>query len=349
MNCCVIRRGKQVYIIPNSVTDIGVYAFSGCSGLTSITIPESVTSIDYYAFNNCSSLTSVIIPNSVTSMAGGAFSGCSSLTSIVIPEGVTSIGDGVFDYCDNVTLIVEKDSYAEQYAKNNDIPYQYMEIKNPDNTTEEPTTEQPTSEQPTTEQPAKEAEKVVVGNVTMVPIETETDDKPVVDNKVKIQNGSNTIKKGTVLASKTGTYKVTNVKKKTVTYMGTKNKKASSIKIPEEIKIKKKKYKMTSVSANAFKNNKKIKKVTIGQNVKEIGKNAFRGCKNLETVTIGENVTTIGNYAFYDCKKLNLIEIRSSKLKKVGKAAFKKIAKHPTARVPEEKIESYKKLFEGTM
>ena len=183
----------------------------------------------------------------------------------------------------------------------------------------------------------------------MVPITTETDDKPVVDDKVKNQNGSKTIKKGTVLVSSMGIYKVTNVKKKTVIYMKPKNKKTSSVKIPEEIKINKKKYKVTSVSANAFRNNKKIKTVTIGQNVKEIGKNAFRGCKNLKKVTIGKNVTTIENYAFYGCKKLNLIEIRSSKLKKVGKAAFKKIAKKPTARVPKGKIQSYKKLFKGKM
>ena len=55
-------------IIPNSVTSIGDYAFSGCAGLTSITIPNSVTSIGDYAFQYCSGLTSITIPNSVTSI-----------------------------------------------------------------------------------------------------------------------------------------------------------------------------------------------------------------------------------------------------------------------------------------
>lgn len=214
---------------------------------------------------------------------------------------------------------------------------------------EQPATEQPTTEPPTTEQPTTQETQVKVGNVTIVPIETETDDKSVVDNKVKNQNGSKEVKKGDVLTSNKGVYKVTDTKKKTVEYTKAKNKKASTVSIPSEIKINKKKYKVTSIAANAFRNNKKLKKVVIDKNVKKIGKNAFRGCKKLNSVTIGKNVESIGNHAFYGCKKLNTIEIKTPKLKKVGKAAFKKIAKNPTARVPKGKIQKYKKLFKGKM
>ena len=52
--------GCKNTIIPNSVTSIGGRAFSGCSGLTSITIPNSVTSIGNYAFSYCSGLTEVV-------------------------------------------------------------------------------------------------------------------------------------------------------------------------------------------------------------------------------------------------------------------------------------------------
>lgn len=76
------RSIANVYL-PNSVTSIGKYAFSGYSGLTSITIPNSVTSIGLQAFSNCTRLTSITIPNQVTSFGDGVFSNCSRLTSIV--------------------------------------------------------------------------------------------------------------------------------------------------------------------------------------------------------------------------------------------------------------------------
>ena len=62
--------GLTEYTIPDSVTEIGGYAFSDCSSLTSVTIPDSVTEIGGYAFEYCSSLTSVYC-KATTPPAGG--------------------------------------------------------------------------------------------------------------------------------------------------------------------------------------------------------------------------------------------------------------------------------------
>ena len=97
--------GCRQTIIPNSVESIGDFAFSGCSGLTSVTIPNSVTSIGDYAFYECSGLTSVTIGNSVTSIGDYAFWGCSGLTSVTIPNSVTSIGDDAFSGCRGLTSV----------------------------------------------------------------------------------------------------------------------------------------------------------------------------------------------------------------------------------------------------
>ncbi|MBR4368229.1 MAG: leucine-rich repeat domain-containing protein [Prevotella sp.] len=89
--------GCKNTIIPNSVTSIGISAFSGCSSLTSIDIPNSVTDIEDYAFRRCPGLTSVTIPNSVKRIGQEAFLSCSKLSSIVIPDNITSIATEAFD------------------------------------------------------------------------------------------------------------------------------------------------------------------------------------------------------------------------------------------------------------
>ena len=97
--------GLTSVTIPNSVTSIGSSAFSYCSGLTSVTIPNSVTSIESWAFAGCSGLTSITIPNSVTSIGELAFYSCSKLTSVTIPNSVTSIGMGAFCNCSKLTSV----------------------------------------------------------------------------------------------------------------------------------------------------------------------------------------------------------------------------------------------------
>ena len=95
----------EKYIILNSVTSIGSYAFDECISLKYITIPSSVTSIEDFAFGGCSSLEEITIPNSVTSIENGTFEGCSSLEEITIPSSVTSIEDFAFGGCSSLEEI----------------------------------------------------------------------------------------------------------------------------------------------------------------------------------------------------------------------------------------------------
>ena len=112
--------GLTSVTIPNSVTSIGYKAFSGCSGLSSVTIPNSVTSIGYWAFEGCYGLTSVAIPNSVTSIGDWAFANCYGLTSVAIPNSVTSIeGCGAFSGCSGLTSIVVEDGNSVYDSRNN--------------------------------------------------------------------------------------------------------------------------------------------------------------------------------------------------------------------------------------
>ena len=223
------------------------------------------------------------------------------------------------------------------------IQYRYCKTAVP--TTEQPTT-QPLPSQPLPSQP----DTITVGKATIVPVDSQVEEKDVTDSNVKRSNKkNNTMGKGTTLVGKNGIYKITNVKKKTVEYAGTGKKKKTSVVIPSEIKFKMKRYKVTAIAANAFRNNKKMKSVKIGNNVRKIGNNAFRGCSRLQNVYIGKNVRQIGKYAFYKCKNLKEITIRSEKVNQVGKCAFKKIDKSPTVKIMRRMIDKYKKLFKNKM
>ena len=89
----------------NSVTNIGSFAFYNCASLTSVEMSNSVTSIGNDAFQDCTSLTSIELPNSVTNIGSYAFSNCTNLTSIELPNSVTSIGGSAFSGCTNLTSV----------------------------------------------------------------------------------------------------------------------------------------------------------------------------------------------------------------------------------------------------
>ena len=154
----------------------------------------------------------------------------------------------------------------------------------------------------------------------------------------------------------------------TVIFKAPSKKDATSVKIPETIQINGKDFAVTEIAADAFKNNKKLTKVTMPKNIKVIGKNAFQNCSALKTVTIGSSVTTIGDgafqgcsrltkvtipakvtkigkNAFYNCKKLKTVTVKTSSIKTVGKSAFKNIAKNATIKVSKKKLAAYKKLL----
>lgn len=151
--------------------------------------------------------------------------------------------------------------------------------------------------------------------------------KNPVGNSTSTPDGSSSaLAKGTVFVAGKLKYKVSSVAngKFTVAVQAPTSKKVKSLTIPATVKMKGKSYQVTSIAANAF-----------------------QKCSKLKKITIGKNVTTIGKNAFYQAKKLKRITIRSTKISKVGKNAWKGIYKKAVIQVPKKQRSRYQKLFQN--
>ena len=164
--------------------------------------------------------------------------------------------------------------------------------------------------------------KLPMPTVTPVPTATPT---PAITSAPTV-TPTPSVSVGTKITDKkTGNiYKVTSSRSssQTVAFIG--NKVKTSVIIPTTIKIKGATYKVTEISTNAFKNNRKLKKVVIGQNIVRIGKNAFYGCKKLTSITIKSSRLT---------------------LKNIGKNAFKNTSPKATVKVPKKQKVLYNQIL----
>lgn len=104
------------------------------------------------------------------------------------------------------------------------------------------------------------------------------------------------------------------------------NPKAKTVTIPNTIKVNGISYKVAEVGANAFKNNKKVKKVTIGANVVKVANKAFNKCPSLRNVIIKTTLLT---------------------KKTASKKCFNKVHKKMVIKVPKKVKKSYAKIFKG--
>ena len=126
---------KSEVVIPYGVKTIGAYAFKGCEKISKIELPVSIVSIEAYAFANCTELTDINIPYGTQTIGEQAFERSTKITSIIIPSSVTSIGAAAFsdglgplettDH-ERITIWCNSDSYAEKYAKEHHLKYEYI-------------------------------------------------------------------------------------------------------------------------------------------------------------------------------------------------------------------------------
>ena len=187
--------------------------------------------------------------------------------------------------------------------------------------------------QPVTEIPLTKAVTIETPETTETP-ETpqkpsDPGTKPGTSEPIQKPSKPEYLKKGTkFIGPDKNQYKVTCADGKTFTVAYLKPKKGvkGTVKIPDSITVNHVTYKVTEIAANAFKNQKKIRKVLIPSGVSRIGKKAFCGCKKLKNITI-----------------------KTTKLtkKRVGSKAFSGIHAKAVIKVPKKKLSAYRKILKA--
>ena len=353
--------------ITYNVTSIGDYAFSDCTGLTSLTIPNSVTSIGKKAFSTCIALTSVSIGNGVTSIGDLAFYNCRGLTSVTIPNSVTCIGEVAFHDCTSLASVTIGNSvtsigYAAFWGCNS-IEYIISEAEIP-----------PHLKTNVFEKVSKEI-PIFVPAVSRSAYQDEYgwDDFKLIHAIPLVINGigyylDSFDQIAQVIESPEEIYVGDIVIPSTVTYNGVPYRVTSigerafwacrgmtSIKIPNSVtRIGKEAFanctnlssinipnSISRIDAGAFLHS-GLTSVTIPYKVRSIETMTFYLCENLTSVTIPSSVTFIGFGAFADCSSLTSITCKAKNPPTMDERIFYEVAKSKiTLFVPEESRRAY--------
>ncbi len=100
----VVDKTLTQYIINENTKFICDKAFESCINLISISIPNSVINIGAYAFKNCTSLNTVILSDNLTKLNVGVFTGCTELSNVTFPDSLDAICKYAFENCSKLTI-----------------------------------------------------------------------------------------------------------------------------------------------------------------------------------------------------------------------------------------------------
>lgn len=305
-----------------SVTKIADHAFDaegkGFSKITSITIPDSITEIGSWAFNKCNKAETIILSKNLKTIGENAFQYCDAVKEINIPASVTEIGDLAFTMCENLERI-NVEAGNSNYIDKDGVLFN----KNADTLINYPAGRQETSYAipEGTTKIANDAFKLYYGNktaklttVTFPSSLEEIGDRAFMQTKLSEITIIPNVKIGNYAFDQCKNIKTVNVAEG-VTEIGEGQlyalENCEKITLPSTLK---------KIGYRAF-DRIGVKEINLPEGLEEIGVEAFE-CSKLKSITIPSTVKTIGERAFYLSEIEELHFAENTSLKSIGAYAF---------------------------
>jgi len=267
-------------IMPDTVEQMGHYAFSCSENLTYIKLSSNLEGVSGAAFSCCYNLQSIELPDSVEYITGEAFDSCECLSYVKMSKNINEIGDNAFYGCSKLKNLdlpnglktIGRSTFSYSGLRKINIPdtvnylgdrvFSYCE-----NLKDVSLSNNLKSIPPYTFNNCSALTYVYIPDcVTEVKVGAFINCKNLVS--VRLPEGMGKIEANTFSSCE----------------------KLSNINLPNSIK---------EIDQHAFVST-ALKNVRLPQSLIVIGDSAFRDCKNLESIFIPKSVSTIGNYAFYN-------------------------------------------------
>ena len=309
--------------LPESLVEIELESFRGCSNLEEMVIPMNTERIGESAFRDCVSMTRLIVRNNCIKIGERAFENCATLSDVELPDGLTEIYGGVFNSCKSLTEIKLPSSLTilGESAFSDCVGLKSIEV-------------------PATV--TKIDDLVFNGCTSLASIELHEGLRKIGKGAFKNCKALTKIKIPSTVANLSPaafrgceSLKSIKVESKNKYYKSEPNKregsdhvlfnKNKSVIIAYPASSREVQYdipdSVTVISDWAFCECKKLSRITIPDSVNEIGEGAFCNCVVLDEIEIPDSVVKIDDCAFRGCSKLERVIIPDT-VKELGWGLF---------------------------
>lgn len=356
--------------LTNSVANIESRALAD-SDIMEFNMGTALKTLGSDVFEGCEHLEKIILPghDCVEEAAEDAFPDNEGLT-IVIPKGLTNLSVFHLEYYSHVVFQTAEnlpaDSPVIKYLKEKRLRYKEGEngtVNVPEATpTEQPTaeptgtpTERPTAE-PTetpTERPTAEPTGTPTERPTAEPTGTPTEQPTQLPTEPPVESPIPTVFSAET-AKPVNKSKKTHIVKKikyrikdehSVVAAGAATNQLRKLEIPDMVMIEGRLYKMVGIEKKAFRGQKKLKTVLVGNYVTAIGDEAFAKCAGLTKIQFGTGVKTLGKRVLYQDKKLKKIIFKGKRLKTIGKKTFSGVPLKVDIRADKTMVKKYAQMI----